>query len=342
MGRRSEQRIVIAFPVVVRGTDSRGSPFAVTTETHDISCTGASLKGLQGVAEPGKKIEIECQNQKAWFRVQWASTANRRREWRVGVRCLEPGKYIWGVAPKEWQPDTFDSAAPKQQFSVPGSVTATPAALNPPRERRRFARHQCRVEAQITAQGAYGEVLVKGKITDISLSGCYVEMLSPLPGETSVELTFTAGHTPLRLCGNVCSSQEGFGMGIAFTGMTPDDFEALRQFAPPAKDPQRDARSQVSYDRRHDGASPESPMSADSLARPSPANGCSPLRPQRADNSEQQFELRHSSSAIELGTFDLPDSAVAIEALVRLLLLKGTITRAELFEELDRLKSART
>ncbi len=105
MGRRSEQRIVISFPVVVRGTDSRGSPFVLTSQTHDVSCTGASLKGLQGLVEPGAKIEIESQNQKAWYRVQWASAENRTREWRIGVRCLEPGKYIWGVPPKEWEPD---------------------------------------------------------------------------------------------------------------------------------------------------------------------------------------------------------------------------------------------
>src|SRR5580704_7894912 len=44
MGRRSEQRIAISFPVIVTGFDSQGSPFTITAETQDISCTGACLR----------------------------------------------------------------------------------------------------------------------------------------------------------------------------------------------------------------------------------------------------------------------------------------------------------
>lgn len=100
MGHRSEQRIVISFPVIVTGFDSRGSPFNVTAETLDISCTGACLKGLDHVAEAGKKIEIECQDQRAWFRVQWVAHNGSAKTGKVGVRCLEPGKYIWACSRK--------------------------------------------------------------------------------------------------------------------------------------------------------------------------------------------------------------------------------------------------
>ncbi len=339
MGRRSEQRIVIAFPVMVRGTDSRGSPFTVTTETHDVSCTGASLKGLQGVAEPGRKIEIECQNQKAWYRVQWSNAANRRKEWRVGVRCLEPGKYIWGVPPKEWQPDTFDLAAASTPVFSANTVANSSAAAGPPRERRRFARHACRVEAQIKAQGAYGEVLVKGKITDISLSGCYVEMLSPLPDETPVELAFNTGQASLRLSANVCSSQDGFGMGVAFTDMSPEDFEQLRQFAPPAKRPLQNLKAQASYAPPRTSSS-ESPLAA--APQTSSRANASRVAPSPPSPIEPEIQLHRSPADIEFGALDVPDPAIALEALVRLLLRKKIITRAEILEELDRLKASQT
>lgn len=341
MGRRSEQRIIIAFPVVIRGTDSRGSPFAVTTETHDISCTGASLKGLQGVAEAGRKIEIECQNHKAWYRVQWATNSNRRKEWRVGVRCLEPGKYIWGVAPKEWQPDTFELMASDAEASASGALSATAIAPTPPRERRRFARHQCRVEVQVITPGAYGEVQVKGTIIDISLGGCYIEMLSPLPSETAVELGFTADHTQMHLSGKVCSSQDGFGMGVGFTGMTPDDFEALRQFAPPTKEPRRSSPAPVSNESHPADTSPD-PIAAAHSRAPSHAANETTSRPSTPQKAEPRFELRSSPSGAELGTMDIPEPSIAIEALVRLLLRKGVVTQAELIAELDRLKAAQT
>jgi PilZ domain len=329
MGRRSEQRIVIAFPVIVRGTDSRGSPFTVTTETHDVSCTGASLKGLQGVAEPGRKIEIDCQNQKAWYRVQWSNAANRRKEWRAGVRCLEPGKYIWGVPPKEWQPDTFDPAAAGSEISA--DSTAGPSAVPaPPRERRKFARHACRIEAQVAADGAYGKVLVKGKITDISLSGCYVEMLSPLPDETPIELTFNTGQASLHLSAKVCSSQDGFGMGVAFTGMTPDDFEQLRQFAPPTKDSRQQPKAKASYAAHR----------IEVLAELQPAP--SAYVPPRVAYSRQAPPSAPAEPNFELGALDVPDLAIALEAIVRLLLRKQILTRAEIVEELERLKASQT
>jgi hypothetical protein len=314
MGRRSEQRIAIAFLVIVRGTDQRGSPFTVTTETHDVSYAGTCLKGLQGVAEPGRKIEIECQNQKAWYRVQWSNAANRRKEWRVGARCLEPGKYIWGVPPKEWQPDTFDPFAGGPQLPAADSSAPPSAAPAPLRERRRFARHACRIEAQVAADGAYEKVLVKGKITDISLSGCYVEMLSPLPDETPVEVTFNTGQALLHLSAKVCSSQKNFGMGVAFTGMAPDDFEQLRQFAPPTKEPVQQSKAKSSYAASH----------GEIQAEPQPA----PAAP-----AEPNFEL---------GALDVPDPAITLEAIVRLLLRKKLLTRAEIFEELDRLKASQT
>lgn len=339
MGRRSEQRIVIAFPVVVRGMDSRGSPFVVTTDTHDVSCTGASLRGLQGVAEPGAKLEIESQNQKAWYRVQWASAANRRKEWRIGVRCLEPGKYIWGVPPKEWQPDTFDQQAANPQAS-PSAGGLGAAVREQPRERRRFDRHPCRLEAQVVTEGAYGKVEVKGKITDISLGGCYVEMLAPLPEDTSLELAFTTGEAPLHLAAKVCTAQDGFGMGLVFTGMSPEEFEILRQFAPPNKNPRKkaapaNAAPHAGMQLQDPGASVPQP----SNSRMSPARDSISAAPA---NGGTRFELYQTPSAVEVGPFDLPDPSIALEALVRLLIRKKMFALSELLEELDKLKATHT
>ncbi|MGH9738116.1 MAG: PilZ domain-containing protein [Candidatus Acidiferrales bacterium] len=340
MGRRSEQRIVIAFPVVVRGTDARGSPFVVTTETHDVSCTGASLRGLQGVADAGAKVEIESQNQKAWYRVQWASAANRRKEWRIGVRCLEPGKYIWGVPPKEWEPDSFDHHATNSQ-TPPMAGTFSPAAQEPPRERRRFARHACRLEAQVIAEGAYGKVEVKGKITDISLGGCYVEMLAPLPEETALELAFTTGNAPLHLAAKVCTAQDGFGMGLVFTGMNPEEFEILRQFAPPAKNHSKNG-TPAKYAAPHAGIQPQDQRASIPQASNSRAPSARISVPAALGNGETRFELYQTPPAPEISPLDVPDPATALEGLVRLLIRKNVFSLSELLEELEKLKATHT
>lgn len=295
MGRRGEPRIAVTFPVIVRGADSKGTPFVLTAETRDVSCSGACLKGLSGIVVSGKRVEVECADQRAWFRVQWVGAAGSSKAGQAGVRCLEPGKYIWGIPPREWQPDSFDPLRPGPvEPQLPPPVVSAPAASGPwsGRERRQFVRHACRMAAQITLQN--GSLRMAATVTDISLGGCYVEMLSPLPVDTFVDISISPGDTTLQLSGRVRSSQTNFGMGVSFTGMRPQDFEVLRKLAPPTLD-----------------------------AQPAQA--------------EPPKEVRRYASP-EFDSTDLSTSPEALAAAVRVMLRKGVITRAELMEELEKLK----
>ena len=127
MGRRSEPRTAISFPVVVRGFDSRGSPFAISTETCDVSSAGACVKGLEGIVEPDHKIEIEFNDQKAWFRVQWVGKNGSGKAGQTGVRCLER-KYIWDVPPRTWDRDSFGESSGAPEIATLGQP---PAQLQP-------------------------------------------------------------------------------------------------------------------------------------------------------------------------------------------------------------------
>lgn len=311
MGRRSEQRIAMSFPVTVRGTDSRGNSFAVKTETADISFSGAALKGLNNLLAPGAKIEVECRDQRAWYRVQWVGKGGNSMSVRAGARCLEIGKYIWGVPPKEWEADTYDvSKLPPP----PGAAAATGSAYSIPdswtgRDRRQFARHTCRIETRMGVKE--GSIEMPGKIIDISLGGCYVEMLSPLPVDTLIELSLSPGDTTLQLSGRVRSSQTGLGMGVSFTGMGPEDFEKLRKFAPPA-------------------------VEAASSAKQLPARGAGPrlVTPPQASSRR----LNALSYATDGSPLDSSTTAEVIDALVGLLLRKQIFTRGELAQELEKAK----
>lgn len=309
MGRRSEQRIAISLPVIVTGFDPRGSPFHVTVETHDISSTGACLKGLDHLAEPGKKIEIECREQRAWFRVQWVGNGTGPMAGKVGVRCLEPGKYIWGVQPKESEPDTYEpraaaAAAQEPQLTGYGGGISGGWAGG---ERRQYSRRACRIDAQVAIAGDL--VRLPAQVTDISLGGCYIEMLVPLPVNTVLDLTLNLGDSTLHATGNVRSSQTGFGMGVSFMGLKPDDFEKLRKFAPPAA-----------------GA----PDSAFVPARLPPA-----LQP---PVNAMVAPASHSPVA-PATSLNQASTAEVFEAIVQVLFRKGLVTQAELAEELGLLRA---
>ena len=309
MGRRTEVRIAKHMPVLVHGTDGRGIPFTVTAHAHDISGSGASLTGLNGVGLAGTKIDLEYQGRRARYRIQWVGKEGTARANQVGLRCLEPGNYIWGVPLPDWAEDKFDpDAEPAPQSPPPMSLSAYAAPTAAVQsERRQFPRHACRIEAVVAIEGTSMDV--PAKVTDISMSGCYMEMLSPLPVDTLVEVTLNPGGTIFHVHGKVRSSQMGMGMGIAFTGVAPEDFEKLRKLAPPSI------------------TAPEPP-------RPPPASP--PARAEQRTAPPRPAPANHPPappmpSARQVTTSD------ALEAVVRVLFRKGILSRSELAEELEKL-----
>ena len=137
-------------------------------------------------------------------------------------------------------------------------------------------------------------------VTDISLGGCYMEMLSPLPVDTFVDISISPGDTTLQLSGRVRSSQVNFGMGVSFTGMRPQDFEVLRKLAPPM------------------------------LGTPEP--------PKQAPPPHAPAKESPSYAGTDFDSADLPTNPEALAAAVRVLIRKGVLTRAEVMEELEKLK----
>jgi PilZ domain len=313
MGRRSEQRIVINFPVTLRGTDAGGTAFTANAQTIDISFSGASLQGVSIPIATGAKLELQCRDQSAWYRVQWVGRGHGAIGGRIGLRCLEIGKYIWGVPPKEWEADTYDPANPPPPSPSPVAAhSVAPLSGWYGNERRQFARHDCCIEAQVFLERDPSPIA--GKVIDISLGGCYFQMLSPLPVGASIRIALNAGDSPLNLNGKVRSSQAGQGMGVAFTGMGPDDFERLRKLAPPTTGESRSGHAQP----------PPAAMN----------RGNSVVPPQAAPAT---YADSRSYAAADDASIDL-SSPDTLDALVRLLLRKGIFTRAELAEELEKLK----
>ncbi|MGH9712331.1 MAG: PilZ domain-containing protein [Candidatus Acidiferrales bacterium] len=315
MGRRTEVRVAAHMPVLVRGTDPDGNPFAVTAQVHDISGSGASLTGLNGLGVPGTKIEVEYHGRKARYRIQWVGEEGSPRANMVGLRCLEPGNYIWEVKLPKWTEDGYDpSQAP---IPTAESAAAPPTKGGPPamEERRAFSRHPCRFEALASIEGT--DMSSPAVVTDISLGGCYLEMLSPLPVGILIDLSMNPSNTTLHVHGKVRTSQMGMGMGVEFTGLTPEDFEKLRKSAPP-----------------------------DAPAR---QVGKKPLPP-AADVVESVMELELEPERAHQAPAGAPPSAVAgqpstadaLEAIVRVLFRRGVISRGEVAEELQKLLTAKS
>lgn len=301
MARRSEPRTLISFPVVVRGFDAQQRPFSVNAETCDISVNGACLQGLGSLIEAGSRIELQFRDRSAWYRVQWVRKAGPGASGRAGVRCLER-KYIWNIPQKPWEPDVYNQNEPiarrTYNSSIPGGG----------RERRKYPRRACRVEVQISA--ADSASLARGTITDISLNGCYVELLSPLPVDSAIVLAFNLDDGTLHINGRVRTSQMSFGMGVSFTGMSPEDLERLRKFAPAPV-----AGSSGSNGTQHAAADTRTAEAAS--------------RPANTPNASTSL-VRHSDAA----------TAQTLEVVIRALIRKGVLSREDLVQEYEKVQTA--
>lgn len=97
---RREPRVPIRLEVRVWGMDLDGKLFNIQAHTMDITPVAARLEGVWRPLYRGMNIGIECRGRCARFRVVWIGKLGTGKGGEIGVHCVEPGRYIWGVALK--------------------------------------------------------------------------------------------------------------------------------------------------------------------------------------------------------------------------------------------------
>jgi hypothetical protein len=70
---------------------------------------------------------------------------------------------------------------------------------------------------------------LRGATSDLSLSGCYIDTIFPIPIGTDLELKLQINGT-LLILGAIATSDPQVGNGIHFTKMLPEDMDELRAF----------------------------------------------------------------------------------------------------------------
>lgn len=92
-------------------------------------------------------------------------------------------------------------------------------------ERRHSKRGELLTEVRYEGAGIRAET----RISDISLSGVFIDALSPLPEGVALKLVFTLpGGQRVATEGIVVHSQPRIGMGVAFTNLSPEDAKRIQ------------------------------------------------------------------------------------------------------------------
>ncbi|HST11871.1 MAG TPA: response regulator [Terriglobales bacterium] len=95
-----------------------------------------------------------------------------------------------------------------------------------PGNRRTQSRHACRLSADVFRMGV--PVPNRCSLSDISSGGCYVEMPTPFPVGTRVEIVVRTQTMKLRVQGVAQSVHPGFGMGVQLVLKTAEHYDHVQ------------------------------------------------------------------------------------------------------------------
>ncbi len=71
---------------------------------------------------------------------------------------------------------------------------------------------------------------VHARTCELSLHGCYLDLMNPLPVATQFKLRITHQNATFEALGRAAYSQPNMGMGVAFTAIEPDSQALLQKW----------------------------------------------------------------------------------------------------------------
>lgn len=233
MGRRRHQRFKKELTVNIHGTDSMGQEFSQSASVVDVSESGVRLQGVHVLYRPGQIAVLEHGGNSARYRVVWVGAGAVAGQ--AGLSNLEPQKNIFNLRFPQSGPDKY-VVPPKEVQEYDGGfrpfddglrrlVEQRRRAEKRKDERRRHPRYAVRGEAEIYSPGS--QFPARGRLTDLSLGGCFVELLAALTMDTKVTVVLLISSQRIRVQGVVKSVLTNFGLGIQFLHFEPEDLHRM-------------------------------------------------------------------------------------------------------------------
>jgi hypothetical protein len=219
MGKRIHPRKQIVVPVRIFGTDSHGQIFSEKVNTVTVSRSGVELADVHTELKADEIIGLNYASNRANFRVKWVGAAGTAKTGHVGLLNTAPEKPLWDFALPDGSVDTYQ----------PGSV-----------EMRKSFRYRCQNSIEVHVEGGTS---FWGTATDLSDSGCYIEMPLPLQPGTKLKIGIWFGQNKVQAQAVVAHRTPGLGIGIKFTEISEEGRAQVRGFlqnlAPFARKPMR-------------------------------------------------------------------------------------------------------
>jgi hypothetical protein len=216
-----EPRVDISLDVKVWGMDLYGKPFVQHARTVNASSVGARLIGIDCVRE-GEVISLQHENQKARCKVIWVGR-DAAKSRQIGIQVVEPDKKLFGAKLKAPAVQTTQFASRFAGFA--GAAQAVQQARRPMPEptgtRRAQQRFHCTGGVEMRRNESAPPIF--GNLSDLSLTGCYVETISTLPVGSEILFMLRIRESVVRGRAQVKTSNHAVGLGLVFTQLSRDD-----------------------------------------------------------------------------------------------------------------------
>jgi hypothetical protein len=95
-------------------------------------------------------------------------------------------------------------------------------------ERRSVPRYQFVADAKVVEVESGSEFA--GRISDLSIHGCFIDLLNPSPQGTDLRITIFRDDATFDAEGKVIFALANMGMGIMFTRIEEDQLRILQQW----------------------------------------------------------------------------------------------------------------
>lgn len=96
------------------------------------------------------------------------------------------------------------------------------------RERRRTPRYVFFASAELFEEKS--EVRIASRVSELSLHGCYLDMMNPFPKDTMVLLKIWADEKAFQAKGKIIYSQPNMGAGVVFLDVQPEHLPILQHW----------------------------------------------------------------------------------------------------------------
>ena len=177
---------------------------------REMICAQAVVRRV--VPGEGMAVEFECMSGDARARLE------------LLVPLLPPADLDPAPLPEAGQAPAAPASSPSLSPGSTQQERQRPAVSRQAHrriERRAHLRQKLSVTVELSEPGTTRSA--QALLTELATSGCYVKLAQPFPMGTALRISIAANGQSFHALARVASTQPGEGMGLAFTGMAPEE-----------------------------------------------------------------------------------------------------------------------